>query len=92
MKYEGEDLKKCCLLSAAILSTLSRSGMLKIATTYKLTTSHHQVVTFCNLAGTFQIHLLHHLEELSEPKGRNHLRRGLEEKAVFQSLFKTGSA
>lgn len=72
--------------------TLLRSGMLKIAITYKLTTSHHQVATFCNLAGTFQMNLLHHLEELSEPKGRNHPRSRTEEKAVFQSLFTTGSA
>lgn len=63
--------------------------MLKIATTYKVTTSHHQVVTFCNLAGTFQMHLLHHLEELSEPRGRKPIweedgKRKLHFKAFLQ--------
>lgn len=92
MTYEGENLKNA-LFPLLLFSLPSReASMLKIATTYKVTASHHQVVTFCNLAGRFQMHLLHHLEELSEPEGRNHQRRGSEEKAVFQSFFTTGSA
>ena len=50
MKYEEEDLKKCSPPCAAILATFSRSGREKKYSTYKLIISHHQVVTFCNLA------------------------------------------